>query len=90
MFFRAKSIGSSRNLVRLFVNAADLWAYIQSASIKPIQRPFIPDTDKDFGHVWERQSSEQLTPQTSKLAKPNALMFFHMPLFVTGLSFIWS
>ncbi|KAJ6581440.1 Metallo-dependent phosphatase [Mycena capillaripes] len=56
------------------------WFLQESASIKPIQRPFVPDTDKDFGHVWERQSSEQVTPETSKLAKPNAIMFFHMPL----------
>ncbi|KAJ7760525.1 Metallo-dependent phosphatase-like protein [Mycena metata] len=51
-----------------------------SHPINPIQRPFVPDTGKDLGHVWDRQSSDQLTPEVSKLAKPNALMFFHMPL----------
>ncbi|KAJ7504439.1 Metallo-dependent phosphatase-like protein [Mycena galericulata] len=56
------------------------WFLQESASIDPIQRPFTPDTSKDLGHVWGRQSSDQVTPQTSKLAKPNALMFFHMPL----------
>ncbi|KAJ6518748.1 Metallo-dependent phosphatase-like protein [Mycena sanguinolenta] len=55
------------------------WFLQESASIQPIQRPFVPDTSKDLGHVWERQSEDQLTPQ-SKLAKPNAMMFFHMPL----------
>jgi hypothetical protein len=55
------------------------WFLQESASINPIQRPFVPDTGKDFGHIWERQSDDQLTPQ-SKLAKPNAMMFFHMPL----------
>ncbi|KAJ7180636.1 Metallo-dependent phosphatase-like protein [Mycena filopes] len=56
------------------------WFLQESASINPIQRPFVPDTGKDLGHVWERQNSDQLTPEVSKLAKPNALMFFHMPL----------
>ncbi|KAJ7623261.1 Metallo-dependent phosphatase-like protein [Roridomyces roridus] len=56
------------------------WFLQESASISPIQRPFTPDTDKDLGQSWKRQSSDQVTPQTSKLAKPNALMFFHMPL----------
>jgi len=56
------------------------WFLQESASISPIQRPFTPDTSKDFGHSWTRQSSDQLTPETSKLAKPNAIMFFHMPL----------
>lgn len=51
-----------------------------TASISPIQRPFHPDTGKDFGSIWSRQS-DQLTPVTRKLAKPNALMFFHMPLY---------
>ncbi|KAJ7224240.1 Metallo-dependent phosphatase-like protein [Mycena pura] len=56
------------------------WFLQESASINQIERPFTPDNGKDFGHVWERQSSDQLTPQTRKLAKPNAMMFFHIPL----------
>lgn len=50
------------------------------ASINPIQRPFTPDTGKDFGSIWKRQ--KQVTPNVVKLAKPNALMFFHIPLLV--------
>ena len=50
------------------------------ASINPIQRPFTPDTGKDFGSIWTRQ--KQVTPNVLKLAKPNALMFFHIPLLV--------
>ncbi|KAK2463672.1 hypothetical protein APHAL10511_004423 [Amanita phalloides] len=52
------------------------WFLQQSASISPIERPFHPDTDE---RIWSRQS-DQLTPDTKKLAKPNALMFFHIPL----------
>jgi hypothetical protein len=48
-------------------------------SINPIVRPFTPDGGKDFGDVWERQ---QVPPAVQKLAKPNALMFFHIPLWV--------
>ncbi len=51
------------------------------ASVNPISRPFSPDTAKDLGDTWERQfDGDQVTPSTSKLAKPNALMFFHIPL----------
>ncbi|KAJ2934881.1 hypothetical protein H1R20_g2293, partial [Candolleomyces eurysporus] len=57
------------------------WFLQESASIKPIERPFRPDTGKDLGDAWKRQdNSDQITPTTRKLARPNALMFFHMPL----------
>jgi hypothetical protein len=52
------------------------------AAINPIKRPFSPDTGKDFGSIWRRQ--DQVTPNV-KMAKPNALMFFHIPLFVDPL-----
>ena len=32
-----------------------------------------------YGDIWERQ---QVPPTVQKLAKPNALMFFHIPLYV--------
>ncbi|KAI9435260.1 Metallo-dependent phosphatase [Lactarius indigo] len=53
------------------------WFLQQSGSINPIVRPFTPDGGKDFGDVWPRQ---QHPPAAQKLAKPNALMFFHIPL----------
>ncbi|KAJ7588171.1 Metallo-dependent phosphatase-like protein [Mycena floridula] len=66
------------------------WFLQESAAIKPIERPFTPDTGKDLGHIWTREEEEeeetlaarqdQVTPMTRKLAKPNALMFFHIPL----------
>ncbi|KAJ6610238.1 Metallo-dependent phosphatase-like protein [Mycena sp. CBHHK59/15] len=56
------------------------WFLQESASINPIERPFSPDTSKDFGHNWVRQNSDQIPPQATKLAKPNAMMFFHIPL----------
>jgi len=58
------------------------WFLQESASINQIKRPFSPDTGKDFGSIWKkkRQAGTQITPERSKLAKPNALMFFHIPL----------
>ncbi|KAI5122495.1 hypothetical protein M0805_001403 [Coniferiporia weirii] len=56
------------------------WFLQGSASIQPIERPFTPDGASDFGNIWERQSTNQVTPGAKKLAKPNALMFFHIPL----------
>ncbi|KAL0065886.1 Phosphatase dcr2 [Marasmius tenuissimus] len=55
------------------------WFLQESSKIDPIERPFHPDGAKDLGNVWKRQ---EVTPQTSRLAKPNALMFFHIPLCV--------
>ncbi|KAL0570041.1 Phosphatase dcr2 [Marasmius crinis-equi] len=54
------------------------WFLQESSKIDPIERPFHPDGATDLGNVWRRQ--EQITPQTRRLAKPNALMFFHIPL----------
>ena len=46
------------------------WYRNISASIKPIERPFRPDGGEDLGHVW----------RSRQLAKPNAIMWFHIPL----------
>ncbi|RDB23740.1 putative inactive purple acid phosphatase 29 [Hypsizygus marmoreus] len=54
------------------------WFLQQSGSIKQIERPFTPDSSKDLGHIWKER--QQITPNTRRLAKPNALMFFHIPL----------
>ncbi|TDL23728.1 Metallo-dependent phosphatase [Rickenella mellea] len=56
------------------------WFNQQSAMINPIERPFTPDGTKDLSDIWKRQSAGQVTPALKKLAKPNALMFFHIPL----------
>ncbi|KAG5647444.1 hypothetical protein DXG03_009374 [Asterophora parasitica] len=58
------------------------WFLQQSGSIKQIERPFTPDSRKDLGHIW-KERQEQVTPNTRHLAKPNALMFFHIPLKVS-------
>jgi len=51
------------------------WYLEQTASISPVQRPFTPDGAKDLGRIWSRQDDGAKT-----LAKPNAMMFFHIPL----------
>ena len=50
------------------------------AAIDAIERPFTPDGAKDLGSVWERQAGGQVLPNSRRLAKPNAMMFFHIPL----------
>lgn len=52
--------------------------FIILAKIAPIERPFAPDGAKDLGHSWKRQGV--VTEGGKRLAKPNALMFFHIPL----------
>ncbi|KAF9266823.1 Metallo-dependent phosphatase [Marasmius fiardii PR-910] len=54
------------------------WFLQESSKIDPIERPFHPDGAKDLGNIWKRQ--DQVTPEARRLAKPNALMFFHIPL----------
>ncbi|KZT07407.1 Metallo-dependent phosphatase [Laetiporus sulphureus 93-53] len=56
------------------------WFLQESSSIDPIERPFTPDSGKDLGDIWERQAADQVTPETRRLAKPNALMFYHIPV----------
>lgn len=55
------------------------WFLERSASINQIERPFTPDSGKDFGNMWAKRQ-DQLVPDIKRLAKPNALMFFHIPL----------
>ena len=60
-----------------------LWFLNESASIKPIERPFQPDGAADLGHIWMSKRSMKpgrLSRQDTTFAKPNAMMFFHIPL----------
>ncbi|KAI0832144.1 Metallo-dependent phosphatase [Trametes gibbosa] len=56
------------------------WFLQESSSIDAIIRPFTPDSGKDLGDIWKRQAPGQVLPSSQRLAKPNALMFFHMPV----------
>lgn len=56
------------------------WFLQESSSIDAIERPFSPDGAKDLGSSWRRQAAGQVLPGSRRLAKPNALMFFHIPL----------
>ncbi|OCF33844.1 hypothetical protein I316_04556 [Kwoniella heveanensis BCC8398] len=68
-----------------YIKASQLdWYRNVSASIKPIARPFRPDGADDLGHIWRRHSPARLRADGSSsgqtLAKPNAMMWFHIPL----------
>jgi hypothetical protein len=60
------------------------WFLNTSASIKPIERPFTPDGVDDLGKIWKKKRQEKNRLETREqekiLAKPNAMMFFHIPL----------
>ena len=49
--------------------------------MKPIERPFHPDGGEDLGNIWRasRRGPSRLSPRAN-LAKPNAMMWFHIPL----------
>ncbi|KAG8961718.1 hypothetical protein FRC03_005045, partial [Tulasnella sp. 419] len=52
------------------------WFLEESKKIDMIERPFTPDGAKDLDKVWKNARDET----NKRLAKPNALMFFHIPL----------
>lgn len=60
------------------------WFRNESAAIKLIERPFTPDGADDIGKIWRRTSEgkRRLAAREGdrKLAKPNAMMFFHIPI----------
>jgi len=57
------------------------WFLNTSSHIQPIERPFQPDGTKDLGHVWQRRSTRSSRQSADRfLAKPNAIMWFHIPL----------
>ncbi|GFZ47944.1 LOW QUALITY PROTEIN: hypothetical protein JCM24511_05691 [Saitozyma sp. JCM 24511] len=64
------------------------WFLNVSSSIAPIERPFTPDGAEDLGDIWHRSPSTRSSParlppssrQSKTLAKPNAIMWFHIPL----------
>ncbi|WVW78226.1 hypothetical protein I302_100178 [Kwoniella bestiolae CBS 10118] len=62
------------------------WYRNVSASIKPISRPFQPDGGWDLGDIWsasKRSKPARLAQRDENdktLAKPNAMMWFHIPL----------
>jgi len=73
------------------------WFLGESNAIEPIERPFKPDGAKDLGKIWRRRGTgirrmdlEERQASTGgsssagkKLAKPNAIMFFHIPIKMT-------
>lgn len=87
---RTRSTGSCKNPVRLcsssgfpfclFPHTPLTLVFLLSAAIDAIERPFTPDGAKDLGSVWARQAGGQVLPNARRLAKPNAMMFFHIPL----------
>ena len=85
-FTQVRSTGSFRNPVRRSaLNVRARLIMHLKGSIDPIERPFTPDGTKDLSGVWKRQGVDQVTPNTRRLAKPNAMMFFHIPLYVYSL-----
>lgn len=72
----------------LLIRSQIQWFLNASASIKPVERPFTPDGTNDLGKIWRRSSHPARLPSDTKthqerqktLAKPNAIMWFHIPL----------
>ncbi|KAG8690860.1 hypothetical protein FRC11_008574 [Ceratobasidium sp. 423] len=69
-----------------------MWFLSKSQEIHAIERPFTPDGTRDLGKIWRKDGKRRLdleerqattggnTSGGKKLAKPNAMMFFHIPL----------
>ncbi|BEI89611.1 uncharacterized protein CcaverHIS019_0209730 [Cutaneotrichosporon cavernicola] len=54
------------------------WFRKTSATVDPIERPFRPDGADDLGKIWKRRLGRRQSTPT--FAKPNAMMWFHIPL----------
>ncbi|CAK9785592.1 Metallo-dependent phosphatase [Cutaneotrichosporon oleaginosum] len=54
------------------------WFKQTSASVDAIERPFRPDGANDLDKIWKRRMD--WGRRQSNLAKPNAMMWFHIPL----------
>nr|XP_019008286.1 uncharacterized protein I206_06841 [Kwoniella pini CBS 10737]OCF47067.1 hypothetical protein I206_06841 [Kwoniella pini CBS 10737] len=71
-----------------FIKTSQIEWYLNvSSSIKPISRPFQPDGAWDLGDIWSnkrnkptRLSGSRADENSKTLAKPNAMMWFHIPL----------
>lgn len=69
---------SERLRHRAYLRSQIQWFRNVSDSIKPIERPFVPDGSDDLGDIWRKRRLPRQDTRT--LGKPNALMFFHIPL----------
>ncbi|CDZ97861.1 Predicted DNA repair exonuclease SIA1 [Phaffia rhodozyma] len=62
------------------------WYLSTSSKIGLIERPFQPDTASDLEGIWTKRKrggpkrTRQINTGERTLVKPNALMFFHIPL----------
>ncbi|KAG8888128.1 hypothetical protein FRB98_008320 [Tulasnella sp. 332] len=56
------------------------WFVQQRQEISPIERPFTHDGASDLAKVWPRNDINGRAPGETTLIKPNALVFFHIPL----------
>lgn len=58
------------------------WFLSESAKIPMHERPFTPDTGRDLGDVWKskRREGKKRQQEERTLIKPNALMFYHIPM----------
>ena len=59
------------------------------ASIDIIERLFTPDETNGLGFVWKRQGIDHITPDTRRLARPNPLTVFRMPLYAFLLAYTY-
>lgn len=56
--------------------------FLQESSLIPMhQRPWSPDGGRDLGHSWKRaEQNKNRQAEERTLVKPNALMFYHIPM----------
>lgn len=57
------------------------WFLEESSSIPMHERPFTPDGGRDLGNSWRRaEDGKSRQSEERTLVKPNALMFYHIPM----------
>jgi hypothetical protein len=65
----------------LLISRSVSWFLEQSSRVPMIQHPWKPDGGKDLSAVWTKRGGKtRQATENRTLAKPNALMFYHIPI----------
>ncbi|CAG7851579.1 SubName: Full=Related to DCR2-dosage-dependent cell cycle regulator {ECO:0000313/EMBL:CCA72678.1} [Serendipita indica DSM 11827] len=57
------------------------WFLHESSLVSKLERPWHPDGGRDLGHSWRRSTQgKRRQEEQRKLLKPNAMMFYHIPI----------
>lgn len=65
-----------------YIRQSQINWFLQESSLVPMhERPWSPDGGRDIGDAWKRAEKNKKRQAAERtLVKPNALMFYHIPM----------